>query len=124
MTIDEKKRKKGKKGKEEKNAAGEELQVASPPGFLYRLVNHSQGRWYFYNDTKDYVMVVTGYFGPKSLMTCLPPAKMWREMPSGLVLMELVVEPLKTVPMLEGEPKDGFDLRFNAVPVKEAGHLV
>ncbi|EPY33831.1 calpain-like cysteine peptidase [Strigomonas culicis] len=100
------------------------LSVASPPGYLFRLVDRQQSRWYFYNDTKDYVMVVNGYFGARNTMRALQPARMWRELPSGLLLMEVVVEPLQTAGFLEGDINDGFDLRFRAVPVKEAGTLI
>lgn len=119
MTIKE-----GKEAHQSSEDAKKRLSVASPPGYLFRLVDRQKNRWYFYNDTKDYVMVVNGYFGPRTSMRVLKPARMWREMPSGLLLMEVVVEPLQTAGFLEGEVYDGFDLRFRAVPVQEAGNLV
>ncbi|KAF8280555.1 hypothetical protein TcYC6_0001730 [Trypanosoma cruzi] len=51
-----------------------------------------------------------------NIIKALGKAKMWREMPSGLLIVELVVEPLRTEPYLEGVVTDGFDLRFRALP--------
>lgn len=86
------------------------------PGKLYRLVNNSTHKWYFYNDTKNYNMVVTGYFGPMNELTAKGKTRMWREMPSGLIIAELVIEPLETEAYIEGLVTDGFDLRFKALP--------
>ncbi|EAN84517.1 putative calpain-like cysteine peptidase [Trypanosoma cruzi] len=91
-------------------------EVMAPPGLLYRIVDRSKRQWTFYNDAKEYNMVITGYFGPLNIIKALGKAKMWREMPSGLLIVELVVEPLRTEPYLEGVVTDGFDLRFRALP--------
>lgn len=89
------------------------------PGKLYRLVQKDSKTWYFYNDTKEYNMVVTGYFGPMNELTAEGKTRMWREMPSGLVIAELVVEPLDTLPFVRGNVSDGFDLRFKALPYRK-----
>lgn len=89
------------------------------PGKLYRLVQRDTRKWYFYNDTKDYNMVVTGYFGPMNELISQGKTRMWREMPSGLIIAELVVEPLQTEAYIEGTAADGFDLRFKALPKKD-----
>ncbi|KEG08698.1 calpain-like cysteine peptidase [Trypanosoma grayi] len=91
--------------------------VVAPPGLLYRIVMREKRQWYFYNDTKTYNMVITGYFGALNIIKALGKAKMWREMPSGLLIVELVVPPLQTEPYLEGIVTDGFDLRFRATLV-------
>ncbi|ORC88950.1 calpain-like cysteine peptidase [Trypanosoma theileri] len=88
-----------------------------PPGLLYRIVDRTKREWYFYNDTREYNMIVTGYFGPYNVIKALGKAKMWREMPSGLLIVELTIAPLKTEPFLEGLVTDGFDLRFRAIPI-------
>ncbi|RNE96913.1 calpain-like cysteine peptidase [Trypanosoma conorhini] len=90
--------------------------VVAPPGLLYRIVDRSRRRWSFYNDTTEYNMAVTGHFGPRNVIKALGKAKMWREMPGGLLIVELVVPPLQTEPYLEGLVTDGFDLRFRALP--------
>lgn len=97
------------------------------PGKLYRLVKQSYGRgggggpcmerWFFYNDTKDFRMIVTGYFGAMSELRANDHTNMWREMPTGFVIAELVVPPLSTLAYIEGSVRDGCDLRFHALPV-------
>lgn len=89
----------------------------SPPGKLFRLVHHDKRTWYFYNDTSEFNMVVTGYFGAMNHLKVRGPTRMWREVPSGLVIAELVVPPLQTEAYVEGLVNDGFDLRFKALPV-------
>lgn len=103
----------------------------SLPGKLYRLVKESCGtgasggssgrglpfqRWFFYNDTKDLKMVVTGYFGASSELRANDNTNMWREMPTGFVIAELVIPPLSTLGFIEGSVRDGYDLRFHAFP--------
>eukprot|EP00796_Vickermania_ingenoplastis_P011749 gene11749-8079_t len=80
---------------------------------------HPPQRWYFYNDTLDYNMAVTGYFGPMNELTANGKTRMWREMPSGLIIAELIIEPLETEAYMEGRIVDGFDLRFKALPKGE-----
>lgn len=109
-TDEDDEKKKSKKKKDNKKQL---------PGKLYRLVNNSNHKWYFYNDTKNYNMVVTGYFGPMNELTAKGKTRMWREMPSGLIIAELVIEPLETEPYVEGIVSDGFDLRFKALPKAE-----
>lgn len=89
--------------------------IVSPPGFLYRLVNRFTQQWFFYNDTCNYDMVVLGYFGALNTIRALGNAKMYREMPSGLLIVTTVVGPLATVGYIEGAVRDGYDLQFGAV---------
>ncbi|KAH9601139.1 protein of unknown function DUF1935 [Trypanosoma melophagium] len=88
-----------------------------PAGLLYRIVDRTKRQWYFYNDTREYNMVITGYFGAFNVIKALGKAKMWREMPTGLLIVELTVAPLQTEPFLEGAVTDGFDLRFRAIAI-------
>lgn len=66
------------------------------PGHLFRLVNNSLHQWFYYNDTKHCHMIVTGYFGPQSQIKALGKARMFREMPSTLLIVELIIPPLTT----------------------------
>lgn len=101
-----------------KGGAIRSVTTTTPPGYLYRLVNAITHQWHFYNDTTSYDFVVTGYFGC-SAETALRPmgtARMYREIPSELYVVELTVGPLETAPYLEGIIRDGFDIHFTAVP--------
>lgn len=108
------------KRSEEKN------ETKSLPGKLYRLVwrkwgggggNPSSERWFFYNDTTDYKMVVSGCFGAKNEFRANKNTKMWREVPTGLIIAELEIPPLSTLAYIEGVIQNGFDLHFHAIPV-------
>lgn len=95
------------------------------PGKLYRLVwrkregggTPSSERWFFYNDTKEYNMVVSGCFGAMNELHANKNTKMWREIPTGLIIAELEIPPLCTAAYIEGVVHNGFDLHFHALPL-------
>lgn len=104
-----------------RNGAMRSVTTTSQPGYLYRLVNSRTKEWHFYNDTTTFDFVVSGFFGPQNAIRPMGSAKMFRELPSGLVVVEMTVGPLETLPYISGDVKDGFDITFSAVPRGNSG---
>lgn len=84
-------------------------------GLLFRLVDTQNKKWYFYNDTTDYMMKVTCEFDKKSSLKVLGNAKA-EGAPAGNpdgVIVTLEIKPRETQPFLEGEPAS-FRISFGA----------
>ncbi|CAD2216961.1 hypothetical protein AGDE_11622 [Angomonas deanei] len=90
-------------------------------GLLFRLVSQSDRTWYFYNDTKDYVMHVTVDFAVAEEVRLLPPAVLDSTVepsaPGGCV-MRLAVPPLQTLPFMQGTP-EVYNLSYAAQATEE-----
>lgn len=89
-------------------------------GLFFRLVNEKENRWYFYNDTRDFIMTATVSFTDRSSVT---PIGNTTEVPvaeddTNEVAYRIVVEPGKAEPFIEGAPT-GYRQAFSADPIEE-----
>ncbi|KAG5491467.1 hypothetical protein JIQ42_01369 [Leishmania sp. Namibia] len=82
-------------------------------GLLFRLVDKTQRRWAFYNDTPDVVASVRVQFSPGAYIRPLGHTVLGRDPETGGVLHELRVNPLETALFVEGEV-DVFTTKFVA----------
>ncbi|RNF25678.1 calpain-like cysteine peptidase [Trypanosoma conorhini] len=85
-------------------------------GLLFRLVNDEKKQWAFYNDTKEYNMVVKAAFGKDSKVEPLGSTKMEKDEETGEFKCEVQVAPLATELFVGGEP-NGYKLNFEANPI-------
>lgn len=83
-------------------------------GLLFRMENSEKKQWAFYNDTKNYDMVVKVSFGKDSKIDALGKTKM-ETAESGEFNCELEIEPMATEMFISGEP-NGFKISFAANP--------
>ncbi|CAD2221675.1 META domain containing protein [Angomonas deanei] len=80
-------------------------------GLLFRIVNEPEKKWAYYNDTENYTMTVTGYFGARSSIRPLGKSKMSNE--NGKYVVTVTVEPGQTEMFIEGTV-NGFQVSYNA----------
>ncbi|KAH9597936.1 protein of unknown function DUF1935 [Trypanosoma melophagium] len=85
-------------------------------GLLFRIVNEAKKQWAFYNDTKDYNMVVKLAFGKDSSVKPLGKTKMETDPSTGEFKCELHVAPLETEMFIDGTP-NGYKINFEANPI-------
>ncbi|ORC86291.1 calpain-like cysteine peptidase [Trypanosoma theileri] len=88
-------------------------------GLLFRIINEKKKQWAFYNDTKDYNMIVQLYFGRDSKVRPLGKTKMETDSSTGDLKCELNVPPLKTEVFIEGSP-NGYRLKLDADPIDKS----
>lgn len=97
-------------------------------GLLFRLVDAEHKRWYFYNDTRDFIMTVKVSFANKKEVvpignTTVDAAATEAVLPDG-VAYTLTIPPRRTEAFIEGSP-DTFTLGFAAesiaAPAADAG---
>lgn len=84
-------------------------------GLLFRIVDEHEGRWAFYNDTKDYRMHVYATFGSRSRIQALGNAR-FEENSEGRFVVEVTVEPQETEMFIEGDV-NGYKIVYNAEPI-------
>lgn len=85
-------------------------------GLLYRFADEEQGRWTFYNNSKDYEFHIKYLFGADSRLEALGDTVM--ETQDDGILAELVVYPLETKKFVQGTI-DGYESKLEALPLTE-----
>lgn len=96
-------------------------------GLLFRMVNTTQKKWAFYNDTADTIMQVRGRFSPDCKVEKLNRARA-TQVPIGTeehpdlfeTVVTLEVHPFATEPFIKGDV-NGFELEFHTeqIPVND-----
>lgn len=87
-------------------------------GLLFRLVNSAEKKWYFYNDTTDYIIKATCEFDKKEGITVLGRTAITgtpASSPRGMIVT-LEIEPGYTEPFIQGEAGT-YRLSFSAEAV-------
>ncbi|AAZ12471.1 calpain-like cysteine peptidase, putative [Trypanosoma equiperdum] len=87
-------------------------------GLLFRIVNDEEKKWAFYNDTKDYNMVVKVAFGKDSTVQPLGNTKMEKDTATGEFKCEVKIAPLATEMFIEGVP-NGYKISYEADPIPQ-----
>ncbi|ESL10957.1 calpain-like cysteine peptidase [Trypanosoma rangeli SC58] len=96
---------------------GEFLSCFDEPNLLYRILNHEEKTWAFYNDTRHYEMHVQFTFGKHSVLEPLENTKMYTK-PDGEHLAEVYVYPGETEMFVKGKV-NGFTSKLRAVPLSD-----
>lgn len=85
-------------------------------GLLYRIADQNEGRWAFYNNSKDYEFHIKYLFGADSHLEALGDATL--EVQDDGILAEMVVYPLETKDFVQGTI-DGYESKLEALPLSE-----
>lgn len=84
-------------------------------GLLFRITNKADKCWAFYNDSKDYRMIVHATFGSRSEIRALGNTRIDQQA-DGRYTVEVTVEPTETEMFIEGDV-NGFNMVYNAEPI-------
>ncbi|KAK7197732.1 calpain-like cysteine peptidase, Clan CA, family C2 [Novymonas esmeraldas] len=85
-------------------------------GLLYRIADEDEGRWAFYNNSKDYEFHIKYLFGADSRLDALGDTTV--EVQDDGILAEMVVYPLETKDFVQGTI-DGYESKLEALPLSE-----
>ncbi|CAD2219313.1 Domain of unknown function (DUF1935), putative [Angomonas deanei] len=85
-------------------------------GLLFQIINDEEKKWAFYNDTKNYKMIVKVAFGETSKITALGKTTQEVDPETKEIKCELEIAPGATEMFIEGEP-NGFKIGYNAEPI-------
>ena len=88
-------------------------------GLLFRLVDETAGKWYFYNDTRDFMMKVSVTFANRADVRLLGKTAARAAPPEAgekSLLCVLRIAPGQTEPFIEGNPAT-YTLDFAAEPI-------
>ncbi|AIN97506.1 hypothetical protein LPMP_200140 [Leishmania panamensis] len=89
-------------------------------GLLFRLVDEKEGKWYYYNDTREFRMTATVNFPNED---DVKPLGNTETVPvqddDSAVVYQITVDPGKAEPFIEGRPTS-YHQAFNADPIDES----